>query len=254
MISLSLAYSVFCFICWGKVNNVIESTHMGDIVNQNGFDLTRLPIPIDRMISLACLIGVIFNLFTALWVYKRWNFWKWCICSAVSFCIICGSVGPLYGLSPLYSLFGGCCAFMLLVGWVLGLSYIQFCVIGNIWIPIAAVILSAVYMAFRVLSTKECPSFVRFFAMGLCIIESVGSILIGIHYTLPMRDAFYLCVTDLKHIAEMFHTTYVAVNLVIYVVGIPILLTSNIAFTRKYCIKRNKQSLNQNETYLKKTI
>ncbi len=230
---LALGYCFFCLVAFGKVEGFIPSSPIKEMVNQNGFDLRRLPIPIEDMIEYASAFGTLFNLVTTLWIFKRWGFWKWCICSATGFCVICAAAGPVFEMSPLYSLFGGCCAFMLLVGWVFGLTYIQFCVIGNIWIPIIAALTSALTLLYVTFLNKKTSGLTKYSIILWVMCQCTASFIIGIHYALPMKDAFFLCVSDLKQLAQICHTTYAVVNLVIYVFGIVVVISANISLIRK---------------------
>lgn len=225
----ALLFSLFCCGVFGKIIGFIPAAPINQIVNQSGFDDVNLPISIGSAVGLACGLGTAFNLLTALWIYKDWSFWRWVVFSIVGFCIACSVAGSFFGIPPLEALFGGCCGFMLLVGWVFGLTYIEFCVIGNIWIPIIAIIASVSVMIYAGRSNRLV------ILWGVFLI--IGAVVISVHYALPMHEAFFLCVADLKWLAAQVHTTYVIVNLVIYVCLIVALLAVNIGITRKYLKK-----------------
>lgn len=228
-VTASIVYAIFCAVVLGKVIGFIPATPIGQLVSQSGFDGRNLPISFERLVALACELGTVFNLITALWIYKGWGFWRWVVSSIVGFCLVCTCAGPFFGIPPLEALFGGCCGFMLLVGWAFGLTYIEFCVIGNIWIPVVAIIASASGIIYAGHSNKS--------VILWGVLQIIGAVVIGVHYALPIHEAFFLCVADLKLLAAKFHTTYVIVNLVIYVLLIVAVLAVNIGIIRKYLKK-----------------
>lgn len=229
-------YVVFCFVAYGKITGFISAIDYNDIIAQNGFDSNVLPISMEFVIVGVSFMGMVFNLITAWWLYTNRGFWSWVICSVIGFCVICAIAGPIFGVSPILSLFGACCGFMLLMGWVFGLTYIQFCVIGNIWVPVVSVIVAAGVMLYAVLSNKKVSLAGKAAIILWGGVQILLSLIFCVHYALPMKDAFYLCVHDLMQLAKVCHTTYEIVNLVIYVLGVVFVLASDIIVTRKYII------------------
>lgn len=59
-------------------------------------------------------------------------------------------------------------------------------------------------------------------------------------YALSIKEAFQKTVDDLNYMASVFHTTYEAVNIVVWVFVIVILLAANVLLARRVaCIKRH---------------
>ena len=118
--------------------------------------------------------------------------------------------------------FGLCAAFLLLIGKLFGFSYKEISVIFNLWIQGAVLMISGLLpsVAQTVAIINE-PSLTNgmflFFFLIYASIYVVGFIVLLKHYNLPYNDAFDLCVNDLLWIADKWHISYHAVNLVIFV-------------------------------------
>ena len=197
LIIAATVYAALCFVAYGKLAGLIPCVQIMEIINQKGYDTSVLPLSVEKLLDLLLAGGILFNILTAVWFFLRWGFWKWCLTVAAVFCISSAAMGPLLlNMSPLYSLFGACCGIMAGVGWILGLTYVEFCVIGNIWVPCAAMMFASAYLIYASLR----------------------------NYAGTMQEAFYRCVRDLRMLAQIFHTTYEAVNIFIYVfLGVAIL-------------------------------
>lgn len=233
---LSVIYSVFCFMAFGKIAGFIAAQSIESIVTQYGYDASRLPVSVSGLIKCGLIGGCTFNLFTAIWIWLRGGFWKYCLISVVLFCIVGLAAAPVVGISPIYSLFGMCCGFMASVAWVLGLTYVEFCVIGNIYVPALAVILTAIYMVYN------CRTAYNIIVKDLVTLSGISQmaavILLLWHYWGSYDYAFYQCVKDLRGLADRYHTTYEAVNIVIYVLIIPAFLAVDIIIGRSFRIKK----------------
>lgn len=239
----TLVYCVFCFIAFGKLQGFLPSQSIEHFISQHGYDATRFPFSVSNLIQVALTGGCAFNLFTALAIWRKVGFWKYCIISVLLFCLVGLAVGPFIGLSPIYSLFDLCCAFMASVAWVLGLTYIEFCVIGNIWIPCAAIISTAIFLvcaSCRYLRSHSGMTGV--WAIGTIIfafLQIIGAMLLLCHYAGTMREAFFRCVQDLKLLAALAHTSYEVVNIFLWVLVGSSLLAFNIFVGRRF-LKRNR--------------
>ena len=122
---------------------------------------------------------------------------------------------------------------MAMLGWVVGLSYIDICVIGNIWIPLLLIVATAAVMLYRLYKHRQTNLTVKALITALGSLEILTSLAIGIHYLLPFRHAFDLCVKDLTTLAHLCGTSYANVNLLIYVIAIVALLTLNAFLIRR---------------------
>ena len=120
-------------------------------------------------------------------------------------------------------LFDICCKIMSSLGYLLGLSYKEICVIGNIYIQGGIWLLSAL-TPIIVLICKLCKRvsvskiLYLFFAIcyGLCC--SVLLLMFIVRY-LPITEGFDVCVQDLRSIANAFNTTYQAINIFIFIIA-----------------------------------
>lgn len=228
LIAAAAVYSIFCFVAYGKMSGLIPTVSIPEIIRQKGFDPRVLPISINTIIQCGFLLGIFMNLITAVWVYLCRGFWGWCLLMSVTFCIAGIISGPIIGVSPVISLFGLCCGAMAVTGWVFGLTYIEFCVIGNIWIPCLGIIAASIYLIYG--CTKSFGKYPVVASAGIlfALLEIAGMLALLWHYQGSMNDAFYTCVRDLRHIAALAGTTYEVVNIVIYVLGSIMLMTIDI--------------------------
>lgn len=119
-------------------------------------------------------------------------------------------------------LFDICCRIMSGLGNLLGLSYEEICVIGNIHIQGGIWLLSALIpiialMLHKHTSLTKNPYLI--FAIGYGFIHSILFIMFCERYSFPITEGFDICVKDLRHIAKSYSTTYQAVNIYIFVIG-----------------------------------
>lgn len=120
---------------------------------------------------------------------------------------------------PIFQL---CCGVMMVLGKLVGLSYKEVCVIGNVYMQGALWVVSSLlplYIAIKAVANK-C-SFFRVVTVLAGIIYSVTYALIFVffayRYRPPLVDAFDLCVKNLYSVAERFGTTYEVINIIFFV-------------------------------------
>lgn len=229
LIAGSLLYSAFCLVAYGKMSGFISTESVQAIIRQKGFNPSVLPISVETIMHGGFLLGIILNIATSVWIYLRKGFWGWCLLMTGIFCLAGIISGPLAGVSPVISLFGLCCGAMAGTGWVVGLSYIDICVIGNIWIPCLGIMAASAYLIFGCVNGMRRHPATALAGIIFGMLEIAGMAALLWHYHGPMNDAFYTCVRDLKMIAAMFGTTYAIVNLIIYVLGSVMLMVIDIA-------------------------
>lgn len=225
----SVCYVLFCFVAYGKMEGFIQATSIEQMISRLGYDVSELPVSIASMLNGGFCVAIVCNVCTSVWIGRVGSFWKWCLAVAVCFCAVCACCGPLVGMSPLFSLFIGCCGFMATIGWILGLTYVEACVIGNIWFPGVLLLVAGSYLVYALL--QVCRSrgvsvafkVSSFFVAVLGALQILFTILILAHYAGTMKYAFSTCVADLNAIAGVLHTSYEAVNILIYVFGLVIL-------------------------------
>ena len=104
-------------------------------------------------------------------------------------------------------LFDYCCQIMYALGNLLGLSYREVCVIGNIYVQGALLVAAAavpVWFAFKQKSHYALRA-------ATCVNVLCCSALVlyfCFRYAPPLAASFDRCVEDLKSLAEAWHTTY----------------------------------------------
>ena len=114
------------------------------------------------------------------------------------------------------TLFYLCCEIMHTLGNLLGLSYQEVCVIGNIYVQGALLVAASavpLWFAFKqksqyTLKTMACVNVLCCSALVLYFC---------FRYAPPLAASFDRCVEDLKNLAAAWHTTYVVVNIAIFV-------------------------------------
>ena len=112
-------------------------------------------------------------------------------------------------------MFDICCQIMSSLGHFFGLSYKEICVIGNIYIQGGIWVLSTIVLLIATIKKKRKGVFSAGTYTVFCIfIMSYFCI----RYAPPLAEAFDKCVADLRTIADLFHTTYEVVNIVIFVI------------------------------------
>lgn len=209
----TVLYFAFCALATARLCGIVPTQSIEQIVHQQGFDPRSVPVSVGALVhsGLIALIGL--NLLSAFWIWRGLGFWSWFLTCVVIFFVVGGVVGIVLGLSPIYVWFGVCCGIMAMVGWVLGFSYIEFCVIGNIWLHALAIIASAIYMMAKVRNRQ-------LLFKTLCFCWGIGQIAVMLillfHYWGSMDYAFYLCVHDLRTLAATCHTTYQIINIIVY--------------------------------------
>ena len=132
-------------------------------------------------------------------------------------------------------LFDICCKIMSGLGNLLGLSYKEICVIGNIYLQGGIWILLA-WIPTIVLMRHKQTSLIKkqyfILALGYGLIHTILFIIFCERYSFPITDGFDVCVMDLRQIAKSNHTTYQAVNIYIFVIGWMLSIGWNVLITK----------------------
>lgn len=137
--------------------------------------------------------------------------------------MIIGDLGQLapemasFGSSLVGCFFLECCGVMAYFAWLLGLTYQEFCVIGNIYMQGAICLLAALAPLLLCLRTKQAP-WKWLLSGGNALLHLVVISLFFSHYWMPLERAFDLCVQDLNKIGALFGSSYVMVNIIIFVI------------------------------------
>ena len=131
-----------------------------------------------------------------------------------------GQIAPemaSFGSSLVGCFFLECCGVMAYFAWLLGLTYQEFCVIGNIYMQGAICLLAALAPLLLCIRTKQAP-WKWLLSGGNALLHLVIISCFFGHYWMPLESAFDLCVQDLNHIGALFGSSYVMVNIIIFVI------------------------------------
>ena len=132
-------------------------------------------------------------------------------------------------------LFEVCCKIMAGLGNLLGLSYKEICVIGNIYLQGGIWVLFAWIPTIVLMRHKQTPLTKKLYfilALGYGLIHTMLFIMFCGRYSFPIIDGFDVCVKDLQHIARNYSTTYQAINIYIFVGGWLLSVGWNIMITK----------------------
>lgn len=131
-----------------------------------------------------------------------------------------GQIAPemaSFGSSLVGCFFLECCGVMAYFAWLLGLTYQEFCVIGNIYMQGAICLLAALAPLLLCIRTKQAP-WKWLLSGGNALLHLVIISLFFGHYWMPLERAFDLCVQDLNRLGALFGSSYVMVNIIIFVI------------------------------------
>lgn len=205
------------------VDDRLTNNALGYIKNYLGDDLQVL----------LSAVFVVVNAFVACAIWWRMPL-RWFVAAVVAGFLLLGCAMSLFNsTSPLVSLFGTCCAFMAAVGYALGLTYKEFCVIGNNYVQAGLVAASALWLAVESWQVvKRQPSFASWLAAALSslLVCAYGKLfwVICTAYPLPLERAFDMCVDDLYGLAATWQTTYYHVNIIVYVIAFVAAISCNV--------------------------
>jgi hypothetical protein len=113
-------------------------------------------------------------------------------------------------------LFDYCCQIMYALGNLLGLSYQEVCVIGNIYVQ-GALLVAAAALPLWYAYKQEKHYLLKAVACVNVLCCAALVFYFCFRYAPPLAASFDRCVEDLKNLAVAWHTTYVVVNIVIFV-------------------------------------
>lgn len=134
-------------------------------------------------------------------------------------------------------LFMMCCGVMRVLGNILGLTYREICVIGNVYLQgvlwAASSLLPMIAVIVAVIKRREIG---RIVTLGISMLYSAAYWIIFAllcwRYAPPLAPAFDRCVDDLYASAKMFGTTYEVVNIIFFVVLFGLCIVANYVIYR----------------------
>lgn len=141
-------------------------------------------------------------------------------------------------------LFDLCCEIMSGIGHLLGFTYKEICVIGNIHVQGGIWLLSALIPIITMMLRKQTSLTWKLFWAFAIILGIIHAILFAVlceRYSFPVTEGFDICVNDLHYIAKNYNTTYQAVNIYIFVIGWLLSIVWNIMTSK--LILNNKTAL-----------
>ena len=240
---LSLLYNIIWGTCALRVNGVLPERD--DFLNVRVLMEVATGITDQstmNFIIYLCAAGFsIINVLVALAVYrtgKDHHPWKWTgrsfAAAVLLLAIISIVISILGGLSFYMVFFDLCCGIMAAGAYALGLTYKEFCVIGNIYIQGLILVLSALSISTTLVkivrkkkSTLRIAMLIAFVVYALLYV--IGFALICRHYAMPLEEAFNLCVQELTSFGQSFYDVgYIGANIIIFVLGWMLLLILNV--------------------------
>ena len=240
---LSLLYNIVWGACALRVNGMLPERD--DFLNVRVLMEVATGITDQTIINYIiylCAAGFsIINVLVALAVYKTGmdhQPWKWSgrtfAAAVLLLAIISFVISILGGLSFYMVFFDLCCGIMAAGAYALGLTYKEFCVIGNIYIQGLILVLSALSISTTLVKiVRKKKSTLRIAMLIASVVYAllyvIGFALICRHFAMPLDEAFDLCVHELQSFGQSFYGVgYIGANIIIFVVGWMFLLILNV--------------------------
>lgn len=202
----------------GSIDDVASIQQMYGVINNTPYEQLQI-----NTILIATTIGVSFMNIALGGIFMKtkspiyWGFFFTIIVIGLLSCI----ATAMSGTNPFTNFFMICCGIMAYFAFVLELTYKEFCVLGNIYLQATICLLSA--MAPLMLSIRKwVKSNLSVFKLCLVTINAIAHSILYIfvcrHYWMPLESAFNLCYRELVQCAAATGSTYIIVNLVIFVI------------------------------------
>ena len=202
------------------------------------------------------LVALLLNLTMFILIRKTTseNLWKTIIlvlCGFIVVNLLIAGIGSIFtGLSFNNCFFGSCCASLGISGLAWGLTYKEICVIGNIYIQIAIVFLSTLYVVWMGYRRNKFKTNVRNFFLML-FLDLYGFMMFAaclgiiVHYDLALEESYDLCYKELLSWARYYGITYFQINYYIFIIGFLIITIGNILLGRILRIPPSKRDLHK---------
>lgn len=119
-------------------------------------------------------------------------------------------------------LFHVCVNFLDWLGRTTGLTYVEISVVFNLWVQGSLLVISALipFIVALVHHVNNAENLTWVILTGVLVLfYTTVFCWILVHYGTSFKYAFNLCVNDLFYLANLFHTSYYVVNIVIFIVG-----------------------------------
>lgn len=189
-------------------------SQVADTITQMGNTLTQFKV----IVSVLTLALIIPNVIIGFIIQKT----KRPITYSLAFvivimCIMSVPAVIITGSNPLVNFFLECCGIMAYFAWVLDLTYKEFCVLGNIYLQAGLCLVSALAPLMLCLRTRKGILKTAFCVINAMLHAAVFYV-ISVHYWMPLEDGFDLCYRELNQMAAFTGTSYVMVNIIIFVI------------------------------------
>lgn len=187
----------------------------------------------------------LFHVFTACAIGVRMSLGKYILSVTICFIFLSIASAIIFKSSIIYSLFVCCCGIMAAVAYALGLTYKEFCVIGNIYVQCAVLMWSGLYLLYVVI--KMLLKKYNIYNIAICIVAVLHNITLDyivcwlcVRYKAPLEPAFDICYRDLNFIATHFGSTYMMVNIVLFIIVFLAIVILNIVSEKLLHHKQTK--------------
>lgn len=214
--SFLFLYGITTRLYQGNVKDEATIQQMYALTGQTGFGLQQL----QTLLVFSTYVLSVVNLILAYIVNKTKHPISYSLAFIIALLGILSIIATLFtGMSPFANFFVACCGIMAYFAYVLGLTYKEFCVLGNIYLEAAICLMAAI--APVLVCLRKMSDTGSFLKLAISVVNfSIHGILFVIickHYWMPLNPAFDLCYNELVHLASVTASTYIIVNLVIFV-------------------------------------
>lgn len=202
----------------GCIDDVASIQQMYGVINNTPYEQLQInTILIATTISVSFMNIALGGIFMKTKSPIYWGFFFTIIVIGLLSCI----ATAMSDTNPFTNFFMICCGIMAYFAFVLELTYKEFCVLGNIYLQGTICLLSA--MAPLMLSIRKwVKGNLSVFKLCLVTINAIAHSILYIfvcrHYWMPLESAFNLCYRELVQCAAATGSTYIIVNLVIFVI------------------------------------
>ena len=215
--SFLFLYGITTRLYLGNAKDEATIQQMYAQAGQTGFGLQQLQ-PL-LVFSTYALSGV--NLMLGYIIYKAKHPITYSLSFVIALIGVLSITATQYtGMPPFANFFVACCGIMAYFAYVLELTYKEFCVLGNIYLQAAICLIAAIAPVMVCLRKRsDTSSFLKLsVSLTNLIVHGILFLIICKHYWMPLDPAFDLCYRELVHLASITGSTYIIVNLVIFVI------------------------------------
>lgn len=213
--SFLFLYGITIRLYLGNTKDEATIQQMYALVGQTGFGLQQL----QTLLVMSTYALSVVNLILAYIVHKSKHPISFSLFFVIALIGILSLTAAMFtGVSPFTNFFVACCGIMAYFAYVLELTYKEFCVLGNIYLQAAICLIAAIAPVLVSVRTQKNKSVKLIVSLINFSIHSVLFFVICNHYWMPLDPAFDLCYNELMQLASTTGTTYIFVNLVIFVI------------------------------------